>query len=67
MIVSLQAKPYRNNPEIVAMTNLVSAYQNDDIVGFEEILKSNRYALFIKNYFEELSITFYWFFIIGVP
>ena len=44
------------------MTNLVSAYQNDDIVGFEEILKSNRYTLFIKNYFEELSITFYWFF-----
>lgn len=51
LIVSLQAKPYRNNPEIVAMTNLVSAYQNDDIVGFEEILKSNRYALFIKKLF----------------
>lgn len=31
------------------MTNLVSAYQNDDIVGFEEILKSNRYTLFIKK------------------
>ncbi|XP_003382930.1 PREDICTED: COP9 signalosome complex subunit 2-like [Amphimedon queenslandica] len=55
---SQEAKPYRNNPEIVAMTNLVSAYQNDDIVGFEEILKSNRSTImedqFIREHIEEL-------------
>lgn len=37
-----QAKPYKNNPEILAMTNLVQAYQNDDITEFEKILKTNR-------------------------
>ena len=39
-----QAKPYKNNPQILAMTNLVSAYQNDDIVEFEKILRTNRYV-----------------------
>lgn len=39
----LQAKPYKNNPEILAMTNLVQAYQNDDIAEFEKILRTNRY------------------------
>ena len=38
-----QAKPYKNNPEVLAMTNLVQAYQNDDIAEFEKILKTNRY------------------------
>ena len=37
-----QAKPYKTNPEIVAMTNLVTAYQNDDITEFEKILRTNR-------------------------
>lgn len=41
----LQAKPYKNNPEILAMTNLVQAYQNDDIAEFEKILKTNRYCI----------------------
>ena len=38
-----QAKPYKNNPEVLAMTNLVMAYQNDDIAEFEKILRLNRW------------------------
>lgn len=38
---SQEAKPYKNNPEILAMTNLVSVYQNNDITEFEKILKTN--------------------------
>jgi COP9 signalosome complex subunit 2 len=30
---------YKNNPDIVAMTNLVSAYQRHEIWEFEKILK----------------------------
>jgi hypothetical protein len=35
---SQEAKPYKNDPEILQMTNLVAAYQNNDInevTGFE--------------------------------
>ena len=39
----IQAKPYKNNPEILAMTNLVQSYQNDDIAEFEKILRTNRW------------------------
>lgn len=39
---SQEAKPYKNDPEILAMTNLVMAYQNNDINEFESILKHNR-------------------------
>ena len=38
----MQAKPYKNNPEVLAMTNLVQAYQNDDITEFEKLLRTNR-------------------------
>lgn len=55
---SQEAKPYKSNPEILAMTNLVSAYQNDDINEFEKILKTNRQTimddLFIREHIEEL-------------
>ena len=37
-----QAKPYKNNPEIKAVTSLISAYQNDDIVEFKKILSAHR-------------------------
>lgn len=30
---------YKNDPEILAMTNLVAAYQRNDIMEFEKILK----------------------------
>ena len=53
---SQEAKPYKNDPEIVAMTNLVSAYQNNDINHFEKILKQNRTTImndmFIREHIE---------------
>lgn len=53
---SQEAKPYKNDPEILAMTNLVAAYQNDDINEFETILKQNRTNImddpFIREHIE---------------
>ncbi|XP_078572983.1 COP9 signalosome complex subunit 2 isoform X1 [Branchiostoma floridae x Branchiostoma japonicum] len=55
---SQEAKPYKNDPEILAMTNLVSAYQNNDINEFEKILKTNRKNImddpFIREHIEDL-------------
>jgi len=55
---SQEAKPYKNDPEILAMTNLVWAYQNNDLNEFEKILKQNRKAImddpFIREHIEEL-------------
>uniref|UniRef100_A0A8B9R3T1 COP9 signalosome complex subunit 2 n=1 Tax=Anas platyrhynchos TaxID=8839 RepID=A0A8B9R3T1_ANAPL len=55
---SQEAKPYKNDPEILAMTNLVSAYQNNDIAEFEKILKTNHSNImddpFIREHIEEL-------------
>jgi COP9 signalosome complex subunit 2 len=55
---SQEAKPYKNDSEILAMTNLVSAYQNNDIADFERILKTNRTTImddpFIREHIEEL-------------
>lgn len=53
---SQEAKPYKNDPEILAMTNLVNAYQNNDINEFEHILKQNRQNImddpFIREHIE---------------
>lgn len=53
---SQEAKPYKNDPEILAMTNLVNAYQNNDINEFETILKQNRQNImddpFIREHIE---------------
>jgi hypothetical protein len=35
---------YKNDPEILAMTNLIAAYQKNDIMEFEKILKVCLYA-----------------------
>jgi len=55
---SQEAKPYKNDPEILAMTNLVSAYQNNDINEFEKILKNNHQTImddpFIREHIEDL-------------
>ena len=40
-----ESKPYKDNPEIQAMTQLVVAYQDHDIKQFEKILKTNRRIL----------------------
>ncbi|KAM3339737.1 COP9 signalosome complex subunit 2 [Capsicum galapagoense] len=49
---------YKNDPEILAMTNLIAAYQRNEILEFEKILKSNRRTImddpFIRNYIEDL-------------
>ncbi|KAL2564599.1 hypothetical protein AAZV13_19G056000 [Glycine max] len=34
-----EAKPYKNDPEILVMTNLIAAYQRNEISEFEKILK----------------------------
>lgn len=53
-----EAKPYQQDSEIVAMTNLVAAYQRNDIGDFEKILKTHRQQVmgdnFIRNYIEDL-------------
>ena len=53
-----EAKPYRNDPQIQVMTDLVTASQNNDINKFERVLQSNRKAImddpFIRNYIEDL-------------
>jgi len=55
---SQEAKPYKNDGEILAMTNLVTAYQNNDINEFEKILKQNRQTImedtFIREHIEDL-------------
>ncbi|KAK9758950.1 PCI domain [Popillia japonica] len=55
---SQEAKPYKNDPEILAMTNLVNAYQLNDINEFEKILRLNRETImddpFIREHIEDL-------------
>lgn len=36
---SQEAKPYKNDSEIRAMTDLISAFQNSDMQGFEKIFQ----------------------------
>lgn len=59
---SQEAKPYKNDPEILAMTNLVNAYQNNDINDFELILRQNRQNImddpFIREHIEGMHICF---------
>jgi len=53
-----EAKPYKNDPEVLAMTNLISAYQKNEISEFEEVLRQNRKSImddhFIRDYIEDL-------------
>eukprot|EP00900_Chrysochromulina_parva_P000333 jgi/Chrpa1/102/Chrysochromulina_OHIO_Genome00001557-RA len=52
---SQEAKPYKNDPEIVAMTNLVSAYMKNEIREFEKLLKQAMMGdAFIKAYIDDL-------------
>jgi len=39
---SQETKPYKNDPRIAAMTNLVDAYQRDDIHQYESVLNDNK-------------------------
>ena len=40
-----EAKPYKSDNEVLAMTNLVEAYQKNNIREFEKILRTNKCAL----------------------
>lgn len=40
---------YKNDPEILAMTNLVAAYQRNEIIEFEKIL---RVSVLFKKFFD---------------
>mmetsp|Transcript_17016 Transcript_17016/g.45923 ORF Transcript_17016/g.45923 Transcript_17016/m.45923 type:complete len:434 (-) Transcript_17016:352-1653(-) len=55
---SQEAKPYKSNPEIVPMTDLVQAYMQSDIRAFEKILARNKRTImdddFIRMYIEDL-------------
>ena len=39
---SQETKPYKNDPRIAAMTDIVGAYQQDDVHRYEAILQSNK-------------------------
>eukprot|EP01083_Nonionella_stella_P308442 1088102_1 len=58
---SQEVRPYRKDPEIVAMTNLVDAFHNNDIGEFEGILKKNGRSImndeFIAEYIPDLLKT----------
>ncbi|GAA5810886.1 COP9 signalosome complex subunit 2 [Mucor flavus] len=55
---SQETKPYKNDKEIEAMTNLVSAYQKKEINEFEHILKVNQKSImgdpFIRAYIDDV-------------
>ena len=58
---SQEAKPYRDDPEIKVMTNLVQAFQANQICEFEEILRKNQEQImadeFVKEHVEDLKRT----------
>ncbi|XP_063676052.1 COP9 signalosome complex subunit 2-like [Bolinopsis microptera] len=55
---SQEAKPYKNDKEIIAMTNLVNAYQSSDIEQFQAIIKEHHSSVmgdtFIREHIEDL-------------
>ncbi|EPQ29173.1 uncharacterized protein PFL1_03460 [Pseudozyma flocculosa PF-1] len=55
---SQETKPYKNDPQIVAMTNLVSAYQRRQVHEAEKILRDNQETIlddpFIKAYIDDV-------------
>jgi len=55
---SQETKPYKNDPQIKAMTDLVDAYQRREVHAAEKILRDNRSTimddLFIQSYIGDL-------------
>ena len=45
-----EAKPYKSDNEVLAMTNLVEAYQKNNIREFEKILRTNKWALHVGKW-----------------
>jgi COP9 signalosome complex subunit 2 len=58
---SQEARPYKDDPEILAMTNLVQAFHNNKIRDFEAILRKNEGRImddeFIREHLEDLLRT----------
>lgn len=58
---SQETKPYKNDPQIVAMTSLVAAYQARDVKQAEKILKANAATItadpFIRYFIDDLLRT----------
>ena len=55
---SQETKPYKNDPRIAAMTELVDAYQREDIHQYESILQNNKDLLddpFIAENIDEVT------------
>ncbi|MCJ1308296.1 hypothetical protein MMC25_001949 [Agyrium rufum] len=55
---SQETKPYKNDPRISSMTDLVDAYQRDDIHQYEKILQNNKDLLsdpFISENIDEVT------------
>ncbi|WPH01715.1 Hypothetical protein R9X50_00456700 [Acrodontium crateriforme] len=55
---SQETKPYKNDPRIAAMTELVDAYQRDDITQYESVLQKNHDLLadpFIAENIDEVT------------
>ncbi|KAF7896585.1 hypothetical protein BELL_0793g00020 [Botrytis elliptica] len=55
---SQETKPYKNDPRIAAMTDLVDAYQRDDIHRYEDVLKNNKDLMsdsFIRENIDEVT------------
>ncbi|EPQ60144.1 PCI-domain-containing protein [Gloeophyllum trabeum ATCC 11539] len=55
---SQETKPYKNDPQIKAMTDLVDAYQRREVFAAEKIIRDNRSTImddpFIRQYIGEL-------------
>ena len=55
---SQETKPYKNDPRIAAMTDLVDAYQRDDIHRYESVLQNSKDMLadpFIAENIDEVT------------
>ncbi|KAK0392928.1 hypothetical protein NLU13_2422 [Sarocladium strictum] len=55
---SQETKPYKNDARISAMTELVDAYQRDDVHGYEKVLQQNQDILadpFIAENIDEVT------------
>ncbi|KAJ8938101.1 hypothetical protein NQ314_011613 [Rhamnusium bicolor] len=50
---SQEAKPYKNDPEVKAMTDLISAFQNNNMKDFERIFQENKDSLMADQFIHE--------------
>ncbi|CAH2003601.1 unnamed protein product [Acanthoscelides obtectus] len=50
---SQEAKPYKNDEEIKAMTDLISAFQNNNMKDFERIFQENKESLMADHFVHE--------------